>query len=60
MKITSTPRSSAAQDGHAGLLMLGLQNSGRGTGCGLSAPPKLTAKTLAKILATKWSWGIGM
>lgn len=26
---------------------------------GLSAPPKLTAKTLAN-LATKWSWGIGM
>ena len=25
----------------------------------LSAPPKLTAKTLAN-LATKWSWGIGM
>ena len=26
---------------------------------GLSAPPKLTAKTIAN-LATKWSWGIGM
>ncbi|WP_340237450.1 L-lactate dehydrogenase [Sulfitobacter pontiacus] len=26
---------------------------------GLSAPPKLTVKTLAN-LATKWSWGIGM
>ncbi len=26
---------------------------------GLSAPPKLTAKTIANLM-TKWSWGIGM